>query len=380
MFIIIAILGGLVGSAYVWVNEHLTMMRKKFWAGKNPAWRIVEALVIVCTILTMFFFIPMLFECKHLPDWAGDADDSHRKLAGYHSLVPIQYNCEAGYYNEMATLLLTPQETTILQLYSRNTYEYFDIPTLAVFTVFFFFCAVTAYGIAVPAGLFIPSMMIGAGMGRLFGEIVNGISGEHTVVRRGGGGEREEGRQKQKRRQRPASATSPNCARSRRQPPSPLALVRSANDPLLLCPGCFFQAAHSSFALASLAQDPGFYGLIGAAAVLGGITRMTISLTVIMVEITNNINYMLPIMLSVAISKAVGDHFTESLYDVHMELAGIPYIESEPPQVRPFRDRERSERKEGLPNHPDYDNRRQTEATPHAHDATPHTNGARAGR
>jgi hypothetical protein len=156
--------------------------------------------------------------------------------------------------------------------------------------------------------------------------------------------------------------------------------VRSANDPLLLCPGCFFQAAHSSFALASLAQDPGFYGLIGAAAVLGGITRMTISLTVIMVEITNNINYMLPIMLSVAISKAVGDHFTESLYDVHMELAGIPYIESEPPQVRPFRDRERSERKEGLPNHPDYDNRRQTEATPHAHDATPHTNGARAGR
>lgn len=222
MFIIIAILGGLVGSAYVWVNEHLTMMRKKFWAGKNPAWRIVEALVIVCTILTMFFFIPMLFECKHLPDWAGDADDSHRKLAGYHSLVPIQYNCEAGYYNEMATLLLTPQETTILQLYSRNTYEYFDIPTLAVFTVFFFFCAVTAYGIAVPAGLFIPSMMIGAGMGRLFGEIVNGISGEHTVVRRGGGASAKKG------------ARNRNGANDRRPQPAQIALVRDANRLLLL--------------------------------------------------------------------------------------------------------------------------------------------------
>ena len=53
--------------------------------------------------------------------------------------------------------------------------------------------------------------------------------------------------------------------------------------------------------------DPGLYALVGASAVLGGITRMTISLTVIMVEISNDINYLLPIMLALAISKAVGD-------------------------------------------------------------------------
>ena len=43
---------------------------------------------------------------------------------------------------------------------------------LITFTAAYFVCAVTAYGLAVPAGLFIPSMMIGASMGRLVGELL----------------------------------------------------------------------------------------------------------------------------------------------------------------------------------------------------------------
>ena len=106
----------------------------------------------------------MLWECKY-DDITHNGDASHH--TGFHGLHPIQYNCaDSHYYNELATLLLTPQEMTILQLYSRNTHGYFSIFTLAIFTVFFFFSAVTAYGIAVPAGLFIPGMMVGAGMGR----------------------------------------------------------------------------------------------------------------------------------------------------------------------------------------------------------------------
>ena len=47
---------------------------------------------------------------------------------------------------------------------------------------------------------------------------------------------------------------------------------------------------------------PGTYALIGAASFLGGVVRMTISLTVILIESTNEIEYGLPIMLTVMVS------------------------------------------------------------------------------
>ena len=47
---------------------------------------------------------------------------------------------------------------------------------------------------------------------------------------------------------------------------------------------------------------PGTYALIGAAAFLGGVVRMTISLTVILIESTNEISYGLPIMLTLMVS------------------------------------------------------------------------------
>ncbi len=46
---------------------------------------------------------------------------------------------------------------------------------------------------------------------------------------------------------------------------------------------------------------PGTYALIGAASFLGGVVRMTISLTVILIESTNQIDYGLPIMLTLMV-------------------------------------------------------------------------------
>jgi len=57
---------------------------------------------------------------------------------------------------------------------------------------------------------------------------------------------------------------------------------------------------------------PGTYSLIGAASMLGGMTRMTISLVVILLETTNDIQYLLPIMMVLMIAKWIGDWFVSA--------------------------------------------------------------------
>ena len=50
----------------------------------------------------------------------------------------------------------------------------------------------------------------------------------------------------------------------------------------------------------------GTFALIGAAAFLGGVVRMTISLTVILIESTNEITYGLPIMITLMVRQFRG--------------------------------------------------------------------------
>ena len=78
---------------------------------------------------------------------------------------------------------------------------------------------------------------------------------------------------------------------------------------------------------------PGTFALMGAASFLGGVVRMTISLTVILIESTNEITYGLPIMVTLMVAKWTGDIFNEGLYDIHIELRKIPLLEWESPEI-----------------------------------------------
>ena len=60
--------------------------------------------------------------------------------------------------------------------------------------------------------------------------------------------------------------------------------------------------------------QPATYAIIGASAVLGGYSRMTFSLAVIMLETTENVNLFLPIIFTLFISFAVGRLFNRSIY------------------------------------------------------------------
>lgn len=76
--------------------------------------------------------------------------------------------------------------------------------------------------------------------------------------------------------------------------------------------------------------DPGAFALIGAAAFFGGVSRLTMSLTVIMVELTNDVQFLLLIMVAIMVSKWVGDYITHPFYHAQLELKCIPFLDSEP--------------------------------------------------
>ena len=67
---------------------------------------------------------------------------------------------------------------------------------------------------------------------------------------------------------------------------------------------------------------------VGAAAMLGGMTRMTLSITVLVMEGTGALQMIVPIMLAVFISKMVGDTLSLSIYDVQVKIRGAPALVS----------------------------------------------------
>lgn len=74
--------------------------------------------------------------------------------------------------------------------------------------------------------------------------------------------------------------------------------------------------------------DAGLFALLGAASFLGGTMRMTVSLCVILLELTNNL-LMLPLMMLVLlVSKTVADCFNKGVYDQILVLKGLPYMEA----------------------------------------------------
>lgn len=115
------------------------------------------------------------------------------------------------------------------------------VGSLAVATILRIFLVIISYGCKVPAGIFVPSMAIGASFGRFVGILVQAL---HEAY--------------------PKSQFFASC------------------EPDIPC------------------ITPGTYAFLGAGAALSGIMHLTISVTVIMFELTGALNYILPTMVSLS--------------------------------------------------------------------------------
>ena len=181
----------MVGAGFNEINCRITIHRKRLLTGRNTA-RMLEAVLSIWLVLTIYYFVPFAMPCRTIgasPEGSPDATLFHGHAVGnVHAIYLVGWQCEqpmnatidTGHgshrrvlasssaptitsYNGLATLLMSPQETAIKQLFSRGTVGYFSIPTLAIFFVVYFVTAVFVYGVAVPSGLFVPNMLIGGG-------------------------------------------------------------------------------------------------------------------------------------------------------------------------------------------------------------------------
>ncbi len=77
--------------------------------------------------------------------------------------------------------------------------------------------------------------------------------------------------------------------------------------------------------------DPGLLALLGAAAFGSGLSRLTMALTVIVLEISGAELDILPIMVASTVAKWVADRLAPPLYHALLDIKCVPFLPGEPP-------------------------------------------------
>lgn len=148
--------------------------------------------------------------------------------------------------------------------------RFWNIASLTAATLLRLLLVIVSYGCKVPAGIFVPSMAIGATFGRTVGIVVQAIYEAN-----------------------PNSVFFSSC-----RPDEP----------------CI---------------TPGTYAFLGAAAALSGIMHITVSVVVIMFELTGALAYILPTMIVVGVTKAVGSLFGKGgIADRMIWFNGFPFLDN----------------------------------------------------
>ena len=140
------------------------------------------------------------------------------------------------------------------------------------------FLTIITFGIKVPAGIYVPSMVVGGLMGRIVGHLVQYLvllHPDHAIFGacpKGGGIE--------------------DCV------------------------------------------TPGVYALVAAGATMCGVTRLSVTLAVILFELTGSLDHVLPFSLSVLVAKWTADAMEPlSIYDLLTEMNNYPLLDN---KIRPI--------------------------------------------
>ncbi|EEF31629.1 putative chloride channel-like protein CLC-g [Ricinus communis] len=244
--LLLGVIGGILGSLYNFLLDKVLRIYNLI-NERGIAYKILLACSISIFTSCLLFGLPFLASCQPCPADASEACPTIGRSGNYK-----KFQCPAGHYNDLASLIFNTNDDAIRNLFSRNTDMEFQYSSVLIFFLTCFFLSIFSYGIVVPAGLFVPVIVTGASYGRLVGMLIGSRYG----------------------------------------------------------------------------LNHGLYAVLGAASLLGGSMRMTVSLCVIILELTNNLLLLPLIMLVLLISKTVADAFNGNIYDLIMKAKGFPYLET----------------------------------------------------
>ncbi|CCE62076.1 hypothetical protein TPHA_0B04040 [Tetrapisispora phaffii CBS 4417] len=232
IFILLGIFGGLYGKYVSKWNIHYVQFRRKYLS----SWPTQEVLIL--TVFTAF--ISYFNEFLKL-----DMTESMGIL--FHECSSLNSGEESTFSHRLCTMDKNPTIASFIQITT----------SLAFATIFRTIMVVMSYGAMIPAGIFVPSMAVGATFGRFVSLFVERIINDQSSI------------------------------------------------------------------------TPGTYAFLGAAAALSGITNLTITVVVIMFELTGAFIYIIPTMMVVAITRLVLEHekVFGGIADQMILVNGFPYIE-----------------------------------------------------
>ncbi|XP_078602296.1 chloride channel protein B-like isoform X3 [Branchiostoma floridae x Branchiostoma japonicum] len=293
---VLGVLGGMLGSLFNFLNLKVARFRRMLLAktssycGKRLL-RMSEPVLIMILMATAAVFLPAAFDCTPVrcEEAAAVATGNTYSCLGETSRLDVEqlsavetHTCpqpgvssdgngtestlNGTTYNQVATLMFVTGEEGIHHLFSRETHRQFDYAPLLTVLAIYFTLACWCAGSAISSGLVVPMLFIGGLYGRVIGQLLVTLFGVH------------------------------------------------------------YADGNRYWAW----MDPGAFALIGAASFFGGVSRLTMSLTVIMIEITNDVQFLLLIMVAIMVAKWVGDFVTHPIYHALLELKCIPFLDAEP--------------------------------------------------
>ncbi|THH28756.1 hypothetical protein EUX98_g5452 [Antrodiella citrinella] len=239
-FLFLGVFGGVFGAYFSKLNYRWSRhVRNGTWIKTHP---VIEVL-LVTLVSSIFCFV-----------------NPYTRMGGTELVYNLFAECRPGSANTHSGLCVIDPSSQA-------------IPVIrAIFVALLVKAGLTCitFGIKLPAGIFIPTLGVGACAGRILGILVQWWQYTH--------------------------------------PTSPL---------FAACKGDLNCVV------------PGLYAMVGAAATLSGVTRTTVSLAVIMFELTDTLTYAVPVMLSVLVAKTVADALEpKGIYDLVIELAQLPYLDA----------------------------------------------------